>query len=233
MKGTYKRAHKNNEMFQHMAPSVCSHTFTLFWLRKTSVSVEIYQLSVRVLFWIICAFHLDNSSFVGRNFSFLFVLLLLSAHRYFPFLRGLFKIHSCFVHWQMSAWNLFSIQFEQFSCVTVTLQDALSLEFILKTDNNISYTCRAPCLGVPQKSWERTGTILWTGPGPPGTDLLLYHNLKCMTMTFHCQTKCPICPANNKNNYLVYFLFVCVCFFIIFLCIFCGRFFCAWVCVCV
>ena len=32
---------------------VCSHTFTLFWLRKTSVTVEIFQLSIRVF---TCAF---------------------------------------------------------------------------------------------------------------------------------------------------------------------------------
>ena len=39
---------------------VCSHTFTLFWLRKISVIVETFQLSFRVF---ICAFHLEISSF--------------------------------------------------------------------------------------------------------------------------------------------------------------------------
>ena len=31
--------------------SVCSHTFILFWLRKTSVSVKTYQLNFCVFFW--------------------------------------------------------------------------------------------------------------------------------------------------------------------------------------
>ena len=39
----------------------CSHTF-VFWLRKTSVSVETYQLSVRVF---ICASHCEISFFFG------------------------------------------------------------------------------------------------------------------------------------------------------------------------
>ena len=32
--------------------SVCSHTFILFWLRKTYMSVEIHQLSFHVLFFV-------------------------------------------------------------------------------------------------------------------------------------------------------------------------------------
>ena len=44
--------------------SVCSHTFMLFWLRKISLSVETSQLSFHVLFWFICAFHLEISSFI-------------------------------------------------------------------------------------------------------------------------------------------------------------------------
>ena len=39
---------------------VCSHTFTLFWLRKTYVIVEIYQISFRVF---VCAFPLKISPF--------------------------------------------------------------------------------------------------------------------------------------------------------------------------
>ena len=34
--------------------TVCSHTFTLFWSRKTSVIIETFQLSFRVF---MCAFH--------------------------------------------------------------------------------------------------------------------------------------------------------------------------------
>ena len=35
----------------------------LFLLRKTSVSVETYQISLHVLFWFICAFYPESSSF--------------------------------------------------------------------------------------------------------------------------------------------------------------------------
>ena len=31
--------------------AVCSHTFTLFWLRKTSVTIKIFQISFRVFTW--------------------------------------------------------------------------------------------------------------------------------------------------------------------------------------
>ena len=42
---------------------VCSNTSILFWLTKTSVKVEMYQSSFCELFWFICAFHLETSSF--------------------------------------------------------------------------------------------------------------------------------------------------------------------------
>ena len=38
----------------------CSHTFTVFWLKKISVIVETYQLSFCVF---VCAFHPNSSSF--------------------------------------------------------------------------------------------------------------------------------------------------------------------------
>ena len=58
--------------------TMCLQIFTLFWLRKTSVVVEIYQISFRVF---VCAFHPEISLFFGKNFPF-FVLSIL---RYFPF----------------------------------------------------------------------------------------------------------------------------------------------------
>ena len=51
--------------------TVCSQTFTLFWLGKASVIVKIFQLSFRVF---VCAFSLEISSFLVRVFPF-FVLL--------------------------------------------------------------------------------------------------------------------------------------------------------------
>ena len=60
----------------HMAYSavftMCSHSFTVFWLRKTSVIVEMFQLSF-CMFTCVCAFCLEISSFFGRNFLFLFL----------------------------------------------------------------------------------------------------------------------------------------------------------------
>ena len=51
---------------------VCSQTFILFWLRKTSMSAKKYQLSFCVF---ICVSHVDISSFffLGESFPFLFI----------------------------------------------------------------------------------------------------------------------------------------------------------------
>ena len=43
--------------------TVWSHTFILFWLTKTSVSVKMYQLSLVVLFYFICIFFLEMSPY--------------------------------------------------------------------------------------------------------------------------------------------------------------------------
>ena len=47
--------------------TVCSHTFTLFWLRKTAVIIKIYQISFLVY---VCAFPSEISSFLVRVFLF-------------------------------------------------------------------------------------------------------------------------------------------------------------------
>ena len=52
-----------------------SHTFTLFWSRKTSVIVEVFQLSFCVF---VCAFPLEISSFFGKSFLFVFLFFVLS-----------------------------------------------------------------------------------------------------------------------------------------------------------
>ena len=54
--------------------TVCSHTFTLFWLRKTSVIIEMFQWSFHVF---MCVFHLEISSFllVGISPYFSYILL--------------------------------------------------------------------------------------------------------------------------------------------------------------
>ena len=71
--------------------TVWSHTFFLFWLRKTSVIVETFQLNFRVF---MCAFHPENSSFFRWEFPLSFFIFVLSVFRYFPFPRGL-KILIC------------------------------------------------------------------------------------------------------------------------------------------
>ena len=50
--------------------TVCSHTFILFWVTKTSVRVKLYHLSFNVLFQIICAIHPETSSFFKKVFTF-------------------------------------------------------------------------------------------------------------------------------------------------------------------
>ena len=62
--------------------TVCSHTFILFWLRKNSVSVKMYQLSLCVLFWFICAFIWRSLHFFHKSFQFLFHFL---CYPYFLF----------------------------------------------------------------------------------------------------------------------------------------------------
>ena len=47
-------------------------TFIFFWLRKISMSVEIYQLSFREF---ICASQPEISSFFGKISSYLFLFL--------------------------------------------------------------------------------------------------------------------------------------------------------------
>ena len=66
--------------------TVCSNTFTLFWSRKTSVTVETFQLGFRVF---MCAFH-PKISFVVRVSSF-FPLFL--CYPYFVILSALSPWH--------------------------------------------------------------------------------------------------------------------------------------------
>ena len=54
--------------------TVCSHIFTLFWLRKTSVIVEILQLFFRMFVY---AFHPDISSFFFCNRFLIFPIFVL------------------------------------------------------------------------------------------------------------------------------------------------------------
>ena len=62
--------------------TMCSHTFTLFWSRKTSVIVEKFQLS----FLCLCVSFIQRSlNFFGKNFLFLFLFFVLSVLQYFPF----------------------------------------------------------------------------------------------------------------------------------------------------
>ena len=58
--------------------TVCWHTFTLFWLRKTSVIVETFQLSFRVF---VCAVHPEIYSFFRQQFPFSFPIFLLDFKR--------------------------------------------------------------------------------------------------------------------------------------------------------
>ena len=67
------------ELSQNAIFTVCSHTFTLFWSRKTSVIVETFHLSYCV------PFIRRSLNFFGKNFLFLFLFFVLSILWYFPF----------------------------------------------------------------------------------------------------------------------------------------------------
>jgi hypothetical protein len=56
--------------------TTCSHTFTLFWSRKAFVIAEIYQVSV-------CLYVLSTGDLF--IFPYLFLFIVLSVLRYFPF----------------------------------------------------------------------------------------------------------------------------------------------------
>ena len=49
--------------------TMCSDKFTLFWLRKTSEIIEMFQISCRVF---VCAFPPEISSLFGKSFPFPF-----------------------------------------------------------------------------------------------------------------------------------------------------------------
>jgi hypothetical protein len=61
---------------------VFSHTFILFWLRKTAVNVEIFRLSFRVF---ACAFPMVISSIFVKSFPFPYPHFVLFVLRYFHF----------------------------------------------------------------------------------------------------------------------------------------------------
>ena len=72
---------------------VCSHTFTLFWLRKTAMSVKIFQFSFRVF---ACACPTVIYSIFGKSFHFPFPCFVLFIP-VLSFPRGLYlnKFHPC------------------------------------------------------------------------------------------------------------------------------------------
>jgi hypothetical protein len=86
--------------------SLCLHTFTLFWSRKTSVIIKISQLNFCVF---VCAFPLEISSFFVRVFplfSHFFFVLSMTLVLSFPcgnFLTVSIKLYS---YYGMAAWCL-------------------------------------------------------------------------------------------------------------------------------
>ena len=59
--------------------TMCSHTFTLFWSKKTSMIVKIFQLNFCAF---VCAFHLEISTFFCRILLFLFLFLTTWKEKY-------------------------------------------------------------------------------------------------------------------------------------------------------
>ena len=70
--------------------TVCLHTFILFWLRKTSVIVEIFKIRFHVF---VCAFFLEISSIFSKSFHFPFPYFVFSVLRCFPFHTDCYKFH--------------------------------------------------------------------------------------------------------------------------------------------
>ena len=74
--------------------SVCSHTFILFWLRKTSVIVETYQ--IKFLCGYLCFSSGDHFFifFFGKSFFFLFLCILYNFCLRIPYISKLKDISS-------------------------------------------------------------------------------------------------------------------------------------------
>ena len=94
--------------------TMCLHTFTFFWSRKTSVIVKTFQLGFRVF---VCAFHPEISSFFSVRVSSFFSCFLC-----YPYFSTFFStlciiyiwyvcsiLHNCHKVFfkQMSSWLLF------------------------------------------------------------------------------------------------------------------------------
>ena len=56
-------------LFKNSYVMLCSHTFTLFYSRKTSVIVKIFQVNFCAF---VCTFPLEISSFFSKSFPFVF-----------------------------------------------------------------------------------------------------------------------------------------------------------------
>ena len=65
--------------------TMCLYTFTFFWLKKSSVIVEKYQITFHVF---VCAFPPEISSFFGESFPFLFPFFVIIMLLYY------------FIHWR-------------------------------------------------------------------------------------------------------------------------------------
>ena len=76
-----------------------------FLIRKTSVSVKTYQLSIQVLFWFICAFHPENSS--------IFSIRVFAFYSYFPANFKEYLINSGFEAFSALIINNIFLNFQQ------------------------------------------------------------------------------------------------------------------------
>jgi hypothetical protein len=74
---------------------MCSHTFTLFWLRKKSVTIKMFRISFRVF---VCAFPQRSLQFFVRFFPFLSLILCYSYIDTFLSMWSVLlqNVHSCF-----------------------------------------------------------------------------------------------------------------------------------------
>ena len=76
--------------------TICSYTFTLFWLRKISVIIKTFQLNFRVL---VCALCPEIYSFYRKSFIYLFVFFNVIHIRYVPY----HITHVCRLPWSVGS----------------------------------------------------------------------------------------------------------------------------------
>ena len=126
--------HHQNQSSDHGSIfTMCLQTFSLFWLRKTSVIDNMFQLNFRVF---MCTFHLEITSCFRYEFPLSFPIFALFVLRYFPFPRRNLKLFYRIgrLVWPLSdnvvAYWLIGFRFDSWLCLGIFLKWRIILRYL-------------------------------------------------------------------------------------------------------